>query len=70
MGISTCRGGWLGVCGKSDAPPAWDALAALAAGAPPLAGLAGDAVGGVFAAGLVELEFAVVMDKKSFIKKG
>jgi L-lactate permease len=71
MGISTCRGGWLGVCGKSDAPPALDALAGLAVAAP--AGLAGAAVGaelGDLAAGLVELEFAVVMDKKSFIKKG
>jgi hypothetical protein len=55
------------VCGKSDAPPAWDALAGLAAGAP--AGLVGVAAG-AFVAGLVELEFAVVMDKKLSSKKG
>jgi hypothetical protein len=69
MGISTCLGVWLELCGKSAAPPALDALAALAAGAPALAGLAGDAVGGVFAAGLEELEFAVIMEKVFHQKK-
>ncbi len=56
------------MCGKSDAPPALDALAGLATGAPALAGLAGVAAG-AFAAGLEELELAVLMEK-SFIKKG
>ncbi len=59
------------MCGKSDAPPAWGALAGLAVGAPAgLAGAAVDAELSDLAVGLVELEFAVVMNKKLSSKKG
>jgi hypothetical protein len=72
MGISTCLGVWLGLCGKSAATPVVDALAGLAADAPALAGLAGDAAGAeldALAVGLEELEFAVLMEKVFHQKK-